>query len=230
MNYKKYWIVLIISALFLFPAVSSMFATATKHSDISGKLQSGYRVLQLPEGKTGIRFTVYRGDYIKFELNSTSEKSLLEIPALKIRKELATDLSISPYFKMKKVGTYPFSIDSVNGTIKVVEYGGRQYQKLTASEAADLIKNISPIILDVRTPQEYSSGHLENSILIPVQELQQRYTELLKFREEHIFVYCATGNRSTVASKILIDHGFTHIHNLRYGVYDWAQKGYPIVR
>ena len=77
---------------------------------------------------------------------------------------------------------------------------------------------------------EYATGRLENSTLIPVQELQQRYTELARYKDENIFIYCATGNRSTVAAKILIDNGFTRIHNLRYGLFDWADNGYPVSR
>jgi rhodanese-related sulfurtransferase len=101
---------------------------------------------------------------------------------------------------------------------------------LTANEAANLIRDQSPLILDVRTPQEYSSGRIENSFLIPVQELQTRYAELSEYKNDDIFVYCATGNRSTVAAKILIDNGFTRIHNLRYGIYEWAKNGLPVIR
>ena len=58
----------------------------------------------------------------------------------------------------------------------------------------------------------------------------RRIGELAPYRNKDILVYCATGNRSTVASKILIDQGFTHIANLRHGIADWYQRKYPLTR
>jgi rhodanese-related sulfurtransferase len=66
--------------------------------------------------------------------------------------------------------------------------------------------------------------------LIPVQELQGRLKELTAYIDREILVYCATGNRSTVASKILIDHDFKQIANMRYGIYGWEKKNFPMTR
>jgi rhodanese-related sulfurtransferase len=54
--------------------------------------------------------------------------------------------------------------------------------------------------------------------------------ELAELSDEPILIYCATGNRSTVASKLLIDKGFTRIFNLRHGIVDWVRNKYPIVK
>ena len=230
MKTRYYLIIAAALAFLVFQTAPHVVATATSESKVSGVLQNGYRVLTLPQTAKDITFTVYRGDYIKFDLTGSSETAVLEIPALTIRETLQHDLAHAPYFKMKEVGVYPFSLGSAGGSIEVIEYDRPQYQTLTAAEAAQLIDNISPFILDVRTPMEYATGRLENSTLIPVQELQQRYTELARYKDENIFIYCATGNRSTVAAKILIDNGFTRIHNLRYGLFDWADNGYPVSR
>lgn len=66
------------------------------------------------------------------------------------------------------------------------------------------------IILDVRTPKELVGplGKLENVKNIPVQELSGRVEELEKYRDKTIAVICRTGNRSTFATKILIDNGY----------------------
>lgn len=45
-----------------------------------------------------------------------------------------------------------------------------------------------------------------------------------------ILVYCATGNRSTVAAKILIDNGFKRIFNLRQGISGWERDKHPVVQ
>jgi len=89
------------------------------------------------------------------------------------------------------------------------------------------LNNLHPFILDVRTPQEYRQIHIEGTYLIPIQQLQARIEELESKKHEDIFIYCATGNRSTVASRILADRGFKRIYNLRYGVYEWASQGHP---
>ncbi len=131
---------------------------------------------------------------------------------------------------MKKVGIFDWSIGSLVGTLKVVEYNQFNYEAISAQQAQKVIDLFNPMILDVRTPREYAGGHLENSVLIPVQLLQSRFGELADFRDEPILIYCATGNRSTVASKILIDKGFTRIFNLRHGIKDWNRNKYPIVK
>jgi len=82
--------------------------------------------------------------------------------------------------------------------------------------------------LDVRTHGEYKAGHIENATLIPVQELQSRIKELAEYKNQDILIYCATGNRSTVASKILIDDGFNRIINMRHGIYGWRMEEYPV--
>ena len=230
MKHNIYITIAAILTTFVFLGFYNTFMAATNPSDNSGALQSRYRILQLAPDQTDTNFTVYRGDYIKFDLNGAKTEGLLQIPSLQISKQLTADLPKAPYFKMTRLGAHPYSIGTVKGTINVVEFEQAQYQKLTADEAAELIKNVSPVILDVRTPQEYSTGHLENSILLPVQELQQRYNELSEFKNKDVFIYCATGNRSTVAAKILIDNGFTRIYNLQNGISEWAKGGYPLVR
>jgi rhodanese-related sulfurtransferase len=57
--------------------------------------------------------------------------------------------------------------------------------------------------------------------------IQKEYLTVKTMHYMGILIYCATGNRSTVASRILADLGFKRIYNLRYGVYDWARKGHP---
>ncbi len=68
----------------------------------------------------------------------------------------------------------------------------------------------SLVILDVRTPQELESslGKIESVINIPVQELSERVDELEAYKNKNIAVICRTGNRSTFATKFLLDNGY----------------------
>jgi len=69
----------------------------------------------------------------------------------------------------------------------------------------------SLVILDVRTPQELVSslGKIESVINIPVQELSGRIGELEIHKDKKIAVICRTGNRSTFATKFLLDNGYS---------------------
>jgi len=201
----------------------------TEGETASGTIVGGYRVLSVPADSHNLQLTVYRGDYIRFAFNGAEAQPALAIPALSISETLSRESAKAPYFKMQRTGTFAFSLGTSGGDITVVEYSRPNYEAVSAVQAAELIRNIQPFILDVRTPQEYREGHLENAALIPVQELQGRLAELAKFKNENILIYCATGNRSTVASKILIDSGFKRIFNMRHGIQEWKSRQQPVV-
>jgi len=70
--------------------------------------------------------------------------------------------------------------------------------------------NENLIILDVRTPAELEGplGQIDGVINIPVQELENRLGELEEYKSNEIAVICRSGNRSGVATKILLQNGF----------------------
>jgi phage shock protein E len=74
------------------------------------------------------------------------------------------------------------------------------------------------MLLDVRTPQENAEQAIENSLLIPVQELAYRMRELPK--DKDIVVYCRIGNRSAYACALLASHGY-RVQNLEGGILVW---------
>ena len=225
---KQYNILgLMIGVLFLLlahiPGVAAM-------TEPSGQIVNGFRVLDVTGSGDSPEWVVFRGDYIKFKIEPGMIDPILSIPSLAIEQKLVSDLTQAPYFKMKAVGIFDFFMGPLGGTLKVVEYNRVNYEAVSAQQAQQVMDVFSPLILDVRTPGEYARGRLENSILIPVQQLQSRMDELSAFKDEPILIYCATGNRSTVASKLLIDKGFTRIFNLRHGIADWVRNKYPIVK
>ncbi len=197
---------------------------------ISGFLKDGRRIIPVQSAQKELTLTVYRGDYIQFQLDPALGPVLLSIPDLSIKQELPADPAAAPHFKMITAGTFVFTLGSAKGTLTVIAYEGEGYRELTSEQAADFIKSTQPLILDVRTPPEYAAGHLPDSVHIPLDQLQNRQTELTAHKDKPILIYCATGNRSTVASKILIDKGFKRISNLRHGIMDWTRKKYPIVK
>ena len=225
---KNIWLSILIAALLLIPLVGQGRQEVDNPS-VSGQLQKGYRVLTVPVTTGQINYTVYRGDYIKFKFEDDGHGALLTIPALSIHQELPGDFTEAPFFKMKTTGTYELGLGSARGQIAVIDYRQPNYRELTVDEAAVILKNESPLLLDVRTRGEFQRGHLAGAVLIPVQELQKRIGELAAYKTRDILLYCATGNRSTVASQILIDRGFARILNMRRGIVGWSHH-YPVVR
>lgn len=67
-------------------------------------------------------------------------------------------------------------------------------------------------ILDVRTPAEFNSGHIEGAINIPVDQVANRIDEI-KEMPTPVVAYCRSGNRSGMAVSILKQHGITDVTN-----------------
>ncbi len=119
---------------------------------------------------------------------------------------------------------------SFQNSIKTVK--AQAVTNISVYEAFDMINNsvLYPnlIILDVREQSEYDINHICNATLIPVSELESRIDELELYNNTEIIVYCGTGVRSTTASQILIDNGFTKIYNMEGGITEWISSGYEV--
>ena len=83
------------------------------------------------------------------------------------------------------------------------------------------------VLIDVRTPEEFASGHIQRAIDIPVEELPDRLSEVPQ--DIPIVVYCRTGNRSATAAQILVKAGFAPVFDLG-GIQSWVAAGYPVTR
>jgi rhodanese-related sulfurtransferase len=104
------------------------------------------------------------------------------------------------------------------------------FASVDAKQALVLIEDDNNItLLDVRTIEEYKAGHLRDATLIPVQSLAQNLGMLKQDKNKNILVYCATGNRSVTASRILEENGFTPI-TVKGGIKDLARENVEIVK
>jgi rhodanese-related sulfurtransferase len=103
------------------------------------------------------------------------------------------------------------------------------YRDLNPTDAdAELRRDRSLRILDVRTPREHRSHRLPGATLIPVQDLALRIGELDP--AESWLVHCEHGVRSQTACAILRRAGFTRIANLAGGLANWMAAGLPVER
>lgn len=92
----------------------------------------------------------------------------------------------------------------------------KPYDNINLKKALDLMsKSTNLVLLDVRTPEEYMGGSAPNSINIDVLNTDfKSKIDLLDKNKEYI-VYCRSGNRSSIASSIMVTNGFLHVYNLQ---------------
>ncbi len=103
---------------------------------------------------------------------------------------------------------------------------GKPAPTLNALELNEKLKNGKrPLVIDVRQPDEYRSGHIAGAKLMPLGELSQRIKELPQNKE--IVCVCASGNRSGSATRKLVDAGFNAV-NMKGGMLSWRRASLPV--
>jgi thioredoxin len=206
-----------------------------------GEIINGTRVIHLTTATDLGNIYVYRGDNVQLVISKIEFPYSIHIPEYDISREGVVGQDITVEFSAKNIGVFPIfcngkcpSGDGARfGQIIVLQYkpsGDTQFKELTSDEAKAFIGKSNPLILDVRTPNEYHAGHIAGAKLIPVQQLGERLKEIESYKDKDILIYCRSGNRSTVASQILNKNGFKRLYNLRYGYTDWEKKGFPVVK
>jgi len=100
---------------------------------------------------------------------------------------------------------------------------------LSVREFSEKITEEGVVVLDVRTPGEFSEGYIEGARNIDFQSgrFENEITSLDK--NATYAVYCRSGKRSGQAVKLLHDIGFHTVYNLEGGVIDWANEGMMLV-
>ena len=100
------------------------------------------------------------------------------------------------------------------------------YIDVTPEEAYEMISQQEVAVLDVRTPEEYKSGHILDAIFIPLSQLESRLYKLNS--SDDIIVYSGTSQSSEEAASTLVANGFTHVYNMNGGIEQWQHEGFPI--
>ena len=70
------------------------------------------------------------------------------------------------------------------------------------------------LIIDVRTPSEYDDGHLENALNIPLDKISSEIARRVTDKNQPILLYCLSGSRSGIATRLLKNRNYTSVHNL----------------
>lgn len=102
------------------------------------------------------------------------------------------------------------------------------YTKISPQQAKFIMDNdaYNCIIIDVRSLEEYTSGHIQNAVSLPnelIQAESPQINAILPDKEQAVLVYCRSGKRSKQASDKLVALGYTHIYDIG-GIIDWPYE------
>ncbi|MDO8120456.1 rhodanese-like domain-containing protein [Isoptericola sp. b490] len=98
--------------------------------------------------------------------------------------------------------------------------------RTVAVDVAAAARRDGAIVLDVREPHEYVTGHVPGARMLPVDQVSRRVQELP--RAEPVYVICQSGNRSASVCELLERHGFD-ARSVMGGTSAWVGAGHPVV-
>jgi len=93
--------------------------------------------------------------------------------------------------------------------------------------AEELAGGAPPLLVDVRAPGEWATKHIEGSLNLPLNRLQERIAELP--RDRRVLIHCAGGYRSSIAASILHQYGATKLAEMVGGLAAWEAAQLPVV-
>jgi hydroxyacylglutathione hydrolase len=101
-------------------------------------------------------------------------------------------------------------------------------ERISAPMVAEELANADPpLVLDIRNPREWAAKHIEGSVNIPLNHLQERIAEIP--RDRRLAVHCAGGYRSSIAASILHQYGITRLIEMAGGLAAWEAAKLPVV-
>jgi phage shock protein E len=85
----------------------------------------------------------------------------------------------------------------------------------------------APLVLDVRSAEEYQAGHIPGAVNIPHDELPARLAELRISTTDEIVVHCESGRRAARAEEVLVQAGYSAVRDLDGHMKAWRAAGLP---
>lgn len=131
-------------------------------------------------------------------------------------------------------GNHPFLIATLAAIIMFIVVSEMRRQSasraITPREAVRLINDQDAIVLDVREPNEYKTGHILNAKNIPLSRLDEDAPRLSKKKDTPVIIYCKSGASSQAACTKLLALGYTQAFFLKSGLYSWQEESLPMAK
>jgi phage shock protein E len=100
---------------------------------------------------------------------------------------------------------------------------------ISVQEVTELIKSgTAPVILDVRSEEEFAKGHIPGAINISHTEVGARMSEISLSKSDQVIVHCQSGGRARLAQAVLDKNGFTNLRDLDGHWQVWSASGLPV--
>jgi len=190
----------------------------------TGEIDAGYRVIAVSKGFSDNVIKVNRGEEVKIIYSGKTDGVSMNLPDFDVN-EKSDGKIVETIVKMKEEGEFELITTENNseerGTISVQVFVNETTFINATPEAFEQAMVGDYFLLDVRTQEEYDEVNIDGATLISVYELQERLDEIEQYKDIPVLVYCRSGNRSIVASQILIDEEFKKVYNLNGGISGW---------
>lgn len=112
------------------------------------------------------------------------------------------------------------------GGTQNVETPPRAPELVSVEQAHKAVADPSTQFVDVRTVEEFASGHAVGTKNLPVESISETLGSLDK--KKPVYLICRTGRRSANAAKILAEAGFTEVFDVKGGTVAWIEAGLPL--
>lgn len=122
------------------------------------------------------------------------------------------------------------AIALTSGLLLIVPILQRRGAKLSLLQATQKINQGKTLVLDVRSEEEFNTGHLTNAKNIALDQLKNRLAELDRYKNQTVITVCAAGVRSASAAATLRKAGFEQVFSLEGGMDAWKAQGLPVVK
>ena len=112
--------------------------------------------------------------------------------------------------------------------IAILAFGAQAKDISQAELTKQLKSNNKPVVIDVRTADEFAEGHVPGAINIPHIDMEKRMSEITNLKDQMIVLYCRSGKRAGVAKGILVAGGFSKLDHLDGDFNAWSANNMPI--
>lgn len=149
--------------------------------------------------------------------------------ALMISRRAFATLAIGVVIAASGCSAQSSTIEAANKEVSAAETGAKLPDTLDAKSFADLIAEPDVVVVDVRTPEEFASGHIEDALLINIGS-PDFAEQIGKLDQSKTYaLYCRSGNRSGQALSAMRKAGFGNVHHLGGGIGAWQANGGEVV-
>ncbi len=208
---------------------------------LSGKIYDGTRHIEFTAGEKPPSIYVLEGEHVMLIVRAKNFPHSLHIPDFNISQDSEEGVDIKVEFVASKLGVFPMFCNSFcplsqgdfQGQIVVLsktETAIPDFETVDIFEAKRIVDSRDALVIDIRTPQEFFSGHLPGAISIPITQLEYRLREIEQYKNRDVLVYCCNGRMVHTAASILRKNGFTSVKLLSASVADWTKAGFVIER